>query len=169
MARPGVMFYFDVRPCLKRLTDDDKGRLFEAILDYGEFGIIPEFDGMLGVAWDFIRPRLDRDAENYEKQVAQKQYAVFTREVKKKGIVPITFDQWKELSDDERDRLLSADVNRYPTRTTSPSITPSPSRNTKATGEGSGEGDGFTGKSEREKTFDERKRDAIALLQRGEQ
>ena len=90
------MFYFDVRPCLKRLTDDDKGRLFEAILDYGEFGIIPEFDGMLGVAWDFIRPRLDRDAENYEKQVAQKQYAVFTREVKKKGIVPITFDQWKE-------------------------------------------------------------------------
>lgn len=61
MARPGVMFYFDVRPCLKRLTDEDKGRLFEAILDFGEFGVIPDFDGALGVAWDFIQPRIERE------------------------------------------------------------------------------------------------------------
>lgn len=49
MAKPGVMFYFDVRPCIRRLDVEDKGRLFEAILDYGELGVAPDFDGALGV------------------------------------------------------------------------------------------------------------------------
>ena len=33
--QPGVMFYFEIRPCLGRLTPEEKGVLFEAILDYG--------------------------------------------------------------------------------------------------------------------------------------
>ena len=65
--QPGVMLYFEIRPCLERLTMDDRGRLFNAILDYGEDGIEPDFDYMLGIAWDFIKPRLDRDRERYEK------------------------------------------------------------------------------------------------------
>ena len=66
MARPGVMFYFDIRPCIRRLSLEDKGQLFEAILDYAENGIEPELDGALGVAWDFIQPRIDLDSEQYE-------------------------------------------------------------------------------------------------------
>ena len=79
MARPGVMFYFDVRPCLKRLTDEDKGRLFEAILDFGEFGVIPDFDGALGVAWDFIQPRIERDSKRYESIVEKRTQAAKAR------------------------------------------------------------------------------------------
>ena len=30
MGKPGVMFYFDIRPCLKRLSTEEKGLLFEA-------------------------------------------------------------------------------------------------------------------------------------------
>ena len=63
--QPGVMFYFEVRPCLAHLTDAEKGRLFEAILAYGENGTVPDFQGALAVAWDFIMPRLDRDREAY--------------------------------------------------------------------------------------------------------
>ena len=63
--QPGVMLYFDIRPSLRRLGLDEKGRLFEAILEYGEFGTEPDFTGTLGVAWDFIQPRLDRDKERY--------------------------------------------------------------------------------------------------------
>lgn len=122
MAKPGVMFYFDVRPCIKRLDINEKGRLFEAILDYGEFGIVPDLDGSLGVAWDFIQPKLDRDADRYEKQVTQKQYAVYSREVKKAGGDPITFDAWKALPDVERNRPISADIERYPTTPTNPTI-----------------------------------------------
>ena len=70
MAKPGVMFYFDVRPCLKRLTDQEKGVLFEAILDYGQYGVVPDFDGMMGVAWDFIQPRIEAD-DNHYKEIVQ--------------------------------------------------------------------------------------------------
>lgn len=65
--RPGIMFYFSTRPCLKRLCLEQKGQLFEAMLEYGEYGIIPEFDGALGVAWDFVQQMIDRDGERYEK------------------------------------------------------------------------------------------------------
>ena len=69
--QPGVMLYFEIRPCLARLTMDEQGRLFNAILDYGELGIEPDFNYMLGIAWDFIKPRLDRDREHYEERVRQ--------------------------------------------------------------------------------------------------
>ena len=64
--RPGVMLYFDLRPSLKRLSLEDKGLLFESILNYAQYGELPELDGMTGIAWDFIQPRIDRDAERYE-------------------------------------------------------------------------------------------------------
>ena len=69
MPKPGVMLYFDLRPCLKRLGMEQKGQLFEAILEYGEFGAVPNFDDDIGlaVAWDLIRPMIDRDNERYEK------------------------------------------------------------------------------------------------------
>ena len=72
--QPGTMLYFDIRPSLKRLSNEEKGLLFEAILDYGEFGVVPDLDGPLGVAWDFIQPRLDRDRERYV-EVSQKRTA----------------------------------------------------------------------------------------------
>ena len=69
--QPGVMLYFDIRPCLERLTMDDQGRLFNAILNYGEDGTEPDFDYMLGIAWDFIKPRLERDKARYEERIRQ--------------------------------------------------------------------------------------------------
>lgn len=93
MARPGVMFYFEIRPCIRRLSLVDKGQLFEAILDYAENGIEPELDGALGVAWDFIQPRIDLDSEQYELKVETSQYAAFSRERKKLGLEPIDRDE----------------------------------------------------------------------------
>lgn len=126
MSKPGVMFYFDIRPCIKRLDTTEKGQLFEAILDYGEYGTTPNFDGAIGVAWDFIQQKLDKDSDRYDKQVEQKQYAVFSRELKKRGCLPVSFDDWKCLSDTEKERLISNDNERYPTPTTTPTTTPTP-------------------------------------------
>lgn len=117
MGKPGIMFYFDVRPCIKRLTLEEKGQLFEAILDYGEFGDLPNFDDRLGIAWDFIQPKLDKDSELYGHKVLQRQYAVYVREARKRDSVSIPFDEWAILSDDEKNRLLSADTGSYPTST----------------------------------------------------
>ena len=123
MSRPGVVFYFDIRPCIKRLTLEEKGKLFESILDYAELGAVPELDGALGVAWDFIQPKLDRDAGQYDKKVEQKKFAVFAREVKKAGGVPPTFEEWSALSDIERNQLISTDCGRYPTTTSTSTST----------------------------------------------
>ena len=114
MAKPGVMFYFEVRPCLKRLSLEEKGQLFEAILDYGEYGLEPSLDGMAGLAWDFLRPKLDRDAMRYDKQLEQKQYAVYVREAKKKGEEPLSFDNWKLSHNIGEEQLISPDIGRYP-------------------------------------------------------
>lgn len=138
MARPGVMFYFDIRPCIRRLSLQDKGQLFEAILDYAENGFEPELDGALGVAWDFIQPRIDRDSAQYEQKTEKNRYATFTRELKKQGHDAISFDDWKALTDIERHRMMSDDdletsdgTERYPTTTstsTSTSTSTIPSR-----------------------------------------
>ena len=108
MARPGVMFYFDIRPCIRRLSLEDKGQLFEAILDYAENGIEPELDGALGVAWDFIQPRIDLDSEQYELKVETSQYAAFSRERKKLGLEPIDRDEWRSMTDIGRYRAMKA-------------------------------------------------------------
>lgn len=145
MPKPGVMLYFDLRPCLKRLTQEQKGQLFEAILEYGEFGAVPNFDDDIGlaVAWDLIRPMIDRDNERYLAQVQKKQYAVYTRECKKNGIDVPDFETWRLMSsgDNERYHVISGDNERYrpmtddngcyPTTTTT--TTPTPSTSTTAT------------------------------------
>lgn len=109
--RPGVVLYFDVLPALRFLNYEQKGRLYEAILVYGESGKIPDFseDPMLGMAWCFVGPRIDRDGESYTEKQEQKKYAVYCREAKKNNMVPLTFEEWKLRTDDERKSLLSAD------------------------------------------------------------
>ena len=130
MARPGVMFYFDIRPCIRRLSLEDKGQLFEAILDYAENGIEPELDGALGVAWDFIQPRIDLDSEQYELKVETSQYAAFSRERKKLGLEPIDRDEWRSMTDIERHRAISSDESDTPE--TSGDIGRYPNTNTKS-------------------------------------
>ena len=49
IRRPGVMVYFGtIRPCLKLLNKTEQLQLFDAILDYAEFGDVPDFGGTLG-------------------------------------------------------------------------------------------------------------------------
>lgn len=141
MARPGIMLYFDIRQPLEVLPYEDKGRLFDAILEYGELGTIPEFDGMLAMAWGFIQPKLDRDSKEYERTVLKRQYATFCRELKRKGAPDVSFDEWLVMSDDERQQMLSHDATRYPTitgtstaaGTTTGTTTVTPSTTTKGT------------------------------------
>lgn len=116
------MLFFDVRPALKRLTVEERGRLFEAILDYGELGLLPEFEGGLGIVWDFIQPRIDQDAARYADRVLKNKYSVYTREAKKAGIQPVEFEIWR-TDPDTFYRAISSDANRYPTTTTAPTPT----------------------------------------------
>lgn len=113
MARPGIMIYFDIRKPLSWLPNEDKGRLLDAILEYGEFGVVPEFDGMLGMAWCFIQPRLDKDGDNYENSKAQRQYASFCKKRNGYSLPKIAFEDWLEMDEEERKWRSSSDNDRY--------------------------------------------------------
>lgn len=135
MARPGIMIYFEVRKPLAWLPDDEKGRLFDAILEYGETGKEPDFEGMLAMAWSFIQPKLDRDQNEYDKTVLKRQYAVFCRKLKVKGHQEISFDDWCALSEYEKEHMISHDITWYPTSTatSTSAVTTTATANTKST------------------------------------
>ena len=118
MSRPGVMIYFDILPALKILPDADRGKLFMAMLEYAQFGAVPDFDGALDMAWQFIYPKLDRDAEAYNNACKGKKYAVFCREYKKANSAePPSFAEWKSNYRSGSYQPISTDIGRYPTTT----------------------------------------------------
>ena len=117
--KPGVMIYFDLRPCLQRLTNEQKGALFSAILDYAENGVLPELDNVaVGVAWDFVKPRIDRDAETYASKVEKARAAI-----NKRWAAPTNTDVYGGIRG-------NTDVyERIPTTTTTSTSTPTTASN----------------------------------------
>ena len=65
MSKPGVMIYFTMRPS-RKLPMEDRLRLYDAMLDYGETGVVPELEGPLAVLWDYFQPQLELDNARYE-------------------------------------------------------------------------------------------------------
>ena len=117
MARPGIMLYFDILEPIKVLPDADKGRLLVAMLEYGQSGKVPVFDGMLALAWGFVKPKIDKDSEEYNRTVLKRQYATFCRDRKKKGEPEISFEEWMMTIDDHSYHMISHDIKWYPTTT----------------------------------------------------
>ena len=66
---PGVMLYFEeTRPIVSLLSDEERGRLLMAILDYAEYDAEPVLSERLVAAWPFIKRKIDHDAETYQKK-----------------------------------------------------------------------------------------------------
>lgn len=126
MARPGVMIYFDILEPIKKLSDEDKGRLFLAMLEYGQNGTVPQFDGMLALAWGFVKPKIDKDEEEYNMSVLRRKYATVCRERKRNGEPDISFDEWlktNRINDHQWSSMVTNDNQWYPTTTTTSNTT----------------------------------------------
>ena len=121
MARPGIMLYFDILEPIRVLPDADKGRLLVAMLEYGQSGILPEVDGMLALAWGFVKPKIDKDSEEYNKTILKRQYATFCRDRKRKGEPDISYEEWLMTIDNQIHHMVSHDTKWYPTTTTATS------------------------------------------------
>lgn len=128
MGRPGIMLYFDILEPIRVLSDADKGRLLVAMLEYGQFGTVPEFDGMLALAWGFVKPKIDKDEVSYSDSVMQRKYAAFCKKRWRLKLPKISFDEWLSMTEDERERESTGGnepqrpvdfvVSRYPTTAT---------------------------------------------------
>ena len=157
--RPGVMLYFDsVRPALNRLDDTQCGQLFRAVVDYAEYGVVPELDALVGMVFDLLVPKIDRDAEKYEETREQRQYAVYCREKQKAGEPYLKIAEWR-LS---RSKPPSNEnIGSY--------LSTSPSGNTarKETVEGykgDGEGKPLSTQRDTETDFEKKRQEALAKL-----
>lgn len=93
-GRPGVMIYFDTRKAINRLTHEQKGLLFDAIMDFAEFGTEPELDDLTGMCFDFIRSKIEWDAKKYEDTMWKRKYAAYVREANRNGEMACSFDDW---------------------------------------------------------------------------
>ena len=94
--KPGVMVYFELRKMLKLLPDSEKGKLFEAILDYGETGKVGELTDTLQIVWPLIQNKLDTDSLQYDRKIVKRKYASYTRWTKEHCEQPLSYEDWLE-------------------------------------------------------------------------
>lgn len=64
--KKSFILYADYIKHIRRLSDEDAGRLFKAIFDYVNEGKLPDLDGMAAMAFSFIANQLDIDLQKYE-------------------------------------------------------------------------------------------------------
>ncbi len=67
--KQSFILYHSIRKPLELLDDEQAGKLLKAILNYSEYGEEPETeDGMISMAFAFIRNSLDKDTEAWEEK-----------------------------------------------------------------------------------------------------
>lgn len=113
--RPGILFRFELLDALEQLAPADVGNLFLSVMRYGKDGVLPEFKNpVLSVLWPFLKSAADRDAESYDSKTAQRRYALYCREMKRKEETPLSFDDWKISVDIEVNRPILPGVHAQP-------------------------------------------------------
>lgn len=121
--RPGVMLYFDIMPALEKLNDEQRGALLTAIMGYAHDGRLPALDPVTAMAWEFIKPKIDKDQETYNNVVLKREYATYCRDTKRSGETPVSFSEWKH-------HVISHDITWYPTTSSTPSTSTSSTSST---------------------------------------
>ena len=82
---PGVMLYTGFYESLKTLPEEMVGKLVLALMEYNMFGTVPEFEGVLAMAWPFIRGYADRDRKRYEEVRSKRRLAAAMRWARTQG------------------------------------------------------------------------------------
>ena len=103
-SRPGVMIYFeDIKPFTECYTDEQCGMLLRAIISYAENGEwIVDDDSDIKIALKVLKPKIDRDAESYEKKKLHAQYMTYVREAKDAGRDYLSEQEWTSLTAAQR-------------------------------------------------------------------
>ena len=68
MAKCYVKAFFDWIEQVSALEDDEKGRLFVAILEYARSGEVPDMQGRESILFPVFKSQIDRDMESSAKQ-----------------------------------------------------------------------------------------------------
>lgn len=161
--RPGIMIYFDLEPALSMLSDAEAGQLFRAAMEYGHYGTVPEFDGLLAMAWSFVQPKIDRDNEAYQKKCMDNAYNRYKGVCKVRGTEPLDQETWEKNIYSPSSTTVNNGCN--PSPTTKGTSKSSSSRTTTTASGGSKGGGALHPLPENEETnFERKKSEKMAQL-----
>lgn len=68
MDKSSFLIYLDYEEQFDLLTDEQVGQLMRAIIKYEKTREIPQLDGVIKMAFSFIKTQLDRDRKKQEKE-----------------------------------------------------------------------------------------------------
>ncbi|MBQ9492269.1 MAG: hypothetical protein IJR54_00830 [Oscillibacter sp.] len=97
--KPGVMIYFNqIRGLTKRMDDRQKVRLLDAIVNYAELGIEPDFsdDPLLDTAfYGAFALSVDRDDERFTEKSINRKYSNYARWSEKDHAYVVSREEWR--------------------------------------------------------------------------
>ena len=105
MDKSSFLIYLDYQEQFDLLTDEEAGRLIKAIIKYEKTGEIPELDGMLKMAFSFIKTQLDRDREKWKEEKQKRS------EAGKRGMAK----RWNNntITEDNKNNNVKNDITRH--------------------------------------------------------
>ena len=105
MDKSSFLIYLDYQEQFDLLTDEEAGRLIKAIIKYEKTGEIPKLDGMLKMAFSFIKTQLDRDRKKWKEEKQKRS------EAGKRGMAK----RWNSnvITKDNKDNSVKNDITRH--------------------------------------------------------
>lgn len=98
----GFFTYFHHAQVLDNLTDEQAGRVYKALLHYGDEGVLPDFcdDAVCRLAFTMIRIEVDRNFERYREVCEKRQAIAKKREERKRAEQHRMIDEQDGFDDD---------------------------------------------------------------------
>lgn len=109
MEKNCFLIYLDYEEQFNLLTDEQLGQLMRAIISYEKTGIEPNIDGIIKMAFSFIKAQLDRDRDKWNEEKQKRS------EAGKKGMA----NRWKKdnsvINEDNKNNSVKSVITRYNT------------------------------------------------------
>lgn len=105
------LVYLDYEEQFNLLTDEQLGQLIRAIMEYEKTKQIPEIEGVVKMAFSFIKAQLDRDREKWNKKRQKRS------EAGKRGMAKRWQKEEQEdnnvITEDNKDNNVINDITRH--------------------------------------------------------
>lgn len=116
MNKVSFLMYLDYEEQFNLMSDEELGKLMRAIMEYEKTNVIPKLEGIVKMAFSFIKQQLDRDNEKWQEEKKKRS------EAGKKGMA----NRWKDnevtsndnknnnvITEDNKDNSVKSVITRY--------------------------------------------------------
>lgn len=110
MDKASFLIYLDYEEQFNLLTDEQLGQLMRAIIEYEKTGKVPNLEGIIKMAFSFIKGQLDRDRKKWQEEKKKKS------EAGKRGMT----SRWSNNNKDNnvinvitKDNSVKSDITRH--------------------------------------------------------